>query len=147
MLSDYEMPSNIDVHPPSTRVEKTALIDWPAIQELMEVMTQPVLERQLQTVYRPETGALAECVAVVLKGDPAQQYAVVHKLKGGLLLLGLLALANHCTRGQDRLKATPPQALDQQWTDGLGELADKTRDELAHHFDIFPQTPSGTAAR
>ncbi len=147
MLSDYEMPSNIDVQPPSTRVEKSALIDWPAIQELMEVMTQPVLERQLQTVYRPETGALAECVAVVLKGDPAQQYAVVHKLKGGLLLLGLLALANHCTRGQDRLKATPPQALDKQWTDGLGELADKTRDELAHHFDIFPQTPSGTAAR
>ena len=147
MLSDYEMPSNIDVHPSSTPVEKTALIDWPAIQELVEVMTQPVLERQLQNVYRPDTGALAECVTVVLKGDPAQQRAIVHKLKGSLLLLGLLALANHCTKGQDRLLATPPQPLDNQWTDGLVKLANKTRDELAPHFDIFPQTPSGTAAR
>jgi len=147
MLSDYEMPSNIDVHASSIRVETTALVDWPAIQELIEVMTQPVLERQLQTIYRPETGALAECVAVVLEGDPAQQHAVVHKLKGSLLLLGLVALANHCTRGQDRMTATPPRPLDNHWTDSLIELANKTRDELALHFDILPQTPSGTAAR
>lgn len=136
MLSDYEMPMNIDAPVSSFQLEATALVDWPAIRELIEVMTQPVLERQLQTLYRPDTGALAECVMAVLQGDPAQQRAIVHKLKGSLLLLGLLALANHCTKGQDRLIATPPQPLDNQWTDGLVELARETREELAPHFDL-----------
>lgn len=147
VVSDYELPVNLDVPAPDRRQTGASLVDWPAIHELVDVMTRPGLERQLQVIYRPQTGALAECMSNVLQGTFAQQRAAVHKLKGSLLLLGLEALANHCSRGEDRLAAAPPQPLGSQWIDDLGELAHRTRNELAPHFDIPAQAASGAAAR
>jgi len=136
VVSDYELPVNLDVPAPDRRHTVASLVDWPAIHELVDVMTRPGLERQLQAIYRPETGALAECVSNVLQGSFAHQRAAVHKLKGSLLLLGLEALANHCSSGENILTSAAPQPLDNLWTDGLVELAHRTRDELAPHFDL-----------
>lgn len=146
VMSDYELPVNLEVRSPDRRPSGASVVDWPAIHELVEVMTRPGLERQLQAIYRPETGALSDCVSNLLQGDLAQQRAAVHKLKGSLLLLGLEALANHCSRGEDQLKATLPQPLGSQWVNGLTELARRTRDELEPHFDIPAQAKPDAAA-
>lgn len=147
VMSDYELPVNLDRPAQEQRLSGTSLVDWPAIHELVEVMTRSGLERQLQFVYRPKTGALADCVSNVLPGDCAQQRAAVHKLKGSLLLLGLEALAKHCASGEDRLTASPGQPLDSTWTRELIESARKTRDELAPHFYIPAPAASGSATR
>jgi len=147
VMSNYELPVNLDVRAREQRPPVASLVDWPAIHELVEVMTRSGLERQLQVVYRPETGALADCVSTVLQGNCAQQRAAVHKLKGSLLLLGLEALAKHCASGEDRLTASPGQPLDSTWTRELIESARKTRDELAPHFDIPAPAASESATR
>lgn len=144
VMSDYELPANLDRPAQGQRLSGASLVDWPAIHELVEVMTRSGLERQLQAVYRPKTGALADCVSTVLLGDCAQQRAAVHKLKGSLLLLGLEALAKHCAIGEDRLTASPGQPLDSTWTNELIETARKTRDELAPHFDIPAPAANGS---
>lgn len=100
------------------------------------MMTHQGLERQLQTVYRPSTGALAECVAAIRAGDMAQQRAALHKLKGTLLLLGLEKLANCCEAGEEQLKMQAPQPLPADWTESLQALAEQTREELTAHFQL-----------
>ena len=145
VMSDYELPVNLDRPAQDKRLSVTPLVDWPAIHELIEVMTRSGMERQLQAIYRPETGALADCVSTVLRGNCAQQRAAVHKLKGSLLLLGLEELAKQCANGEDRLTASPGQPLDSTWTCELIESARKTRDELAPHFDIPAPAESGSA--
>ena len=147
MLSDYEFHLSIDAPVSTPPTESTSLVDWTAVQELVEVMNRSGLERQLQVIYQPETGALANAVTTVLQGHVAQQRATVHTLKGSLLLLGLDALAKHCARGEDRLSAAPGQPLDSRWTHELIELARKTRDELAPHFNLPEPTASGPATR
>ncbi|MDP2092519.1 MAG: ATP-binding protein, partial [Hydrogenophaga sp.] len=134
MMSDYELPGNIDVPASDEPAGGTALVDWPALQELTQIMSQPGVEEQLQALYSPGTGALAECTTAVLQGGIAQQRAAIHKLKGSLLLLGLQAMATYCAKGEDKLKASPPQTLGRPWTTGLNTLAQKTQEELAAHF-------------
>ena len=90
---------------------------------------------------------MLEQKTTVLQGHVAQQRATVHTLKGSLLLLGLDALAKHCARGEDRLAAAPGQPLDSRWAHELIELARKTRDELAPHFNLPEPTASGPATR
>jgi signal transduction histidine kinase/ActR/RegA family two-component response regulator/HPt (histidine-containing phosphotransfer) domain-containing protein len=143
VMSDYEQHVSVDVPSKERRPPGASLVDWPAIDELLSVMTRPDLERQLLVLYRPETGALADTVTNVLQGNMAQQRATVHKLKGSLLLLGLDALAKHCARGEDRLSASPGQPLDSQWTRELIELSHRTREELAPHFHFPVQAASG----
>jgi HPt (histidine-containing phosphotransfer) domain-containing protein len=82
------------------------------------------------------TGALADCAKAAAEGELAAQRAALHKLKGTLLLLGLEALAGYCVEGEARLRATPPRLLDAAWSDGMGALADRTREELLAHFNI-----------
>ena len=134
-LSDYEMPMFVDVPASDPPTENASLVDWPTLQELIEVMTHEGLERQLQAVYRPKTGALAECTDTA-SSDLAQQQKALHKLKGTLLLLGLEALANYCAAAEVRLRAEPSIALDSAWFEGLDRLADQTRSELIDHFRI-----------
>ena len=136
VMSDYELPNITDVPVFSERMNDIALVDWPELQELTQIMGQQGVEEQLQAIYSPGTGALAECTTAVLQGGVAQQRAAVHKLKGSLLLLGLKAMAAFCARGEDKLKADPSQPLGRPWTMGLNALADRTQDELAVHFDI-----------
>ena len=147
VMSDYELPVIVEPTTPKQRLSSDELVDWPAVNELVGVMTRPVLERQLLMIYQPETGALADCVSNVLKGKAAQQRAAVHKLKGSLLLLGLDGLAKHCARGEDRLTVSPEQPLDHVWTHELIKVARKTREELAPHFDLPEPTASGPATR
>jgi len=144
-MSDYELPVNLEMLAREQRPPEASLVDWPAINELVEVMTRPGLERQLQVIFREETGALADCVSTVLQGNCAQQRAAVHKLKGSLLLLGLEALAKHCSMGEDRLSASPGEPLHSTWTHELIELAHRTGDELAHHFDLSADAAGGSA--
>ncbi len=134
MMSDYELPGNIDVPASDEPAGGTASVDWPALQELTQIMSQPDVEEQLQALYSPGTGALAECTTAVLHGGIAQQRAAIHKLKGSLLLLGLQAMAVHGAKGEDKLKARPPQTLGRPWTTGLNTLAQKAQAELAVHF-------------
>ena len=134
--SDYEMPMYVDIPLSDTPKTKAPLVDWPSLQELIEVMTHEGLEKQLQALYTPVTGALADCAKAAAEGELAAQRAALHKLKGTLLLLGLEALAGYCVEGEARLRATPPRLLDAAWSDGLGALADRTREELLAHFNI-----------
>ena len=134
-MSDYELPMYVDVPASDRPAESTSLVDWPTLEELIEVMTHEGLERQLQAVYRPTTGALAECTEAAT-GDLVQQQKALHKLKGTLLLLGLEALANYCAAAEVRLSAEPPKALDDAWFQGLDRLADQTRSNLIDRFRI-----------
>ena len=134
--SDYEMPMYVDIPLSDTPKAKASLVDWPTLQELIEVMTHKGLEKQLQAIYTPDTGALADCTRAAALGELAAQRSALHKLKGTLLLLGLEALAGYCVEGEARLRATPPRLLDAAWSDGLGALADRTREELLAHFHI-----------
>ena len=134
--SDYEMPMYVDSSVSNAPANKGSLVDWATLQALIEVMTHKGLERQLQAVYLPATGALAECTAAVVHGDVAQQRTALHKLKGTLLLLGLEKLANCCAAGEERLRQDPSQPLPVDWTEELQTLANKTRDELTAHFQI-----------
>ncbi len=135
-MSDYELPMYVDVPASDTFATDAALVDWSTLQELIEVMTHEGLERQLQAVYRPQTGALAECTTAVTGGELAAQIAAVHKLKGTLLLLGLQEMASHCAEGEVGLKANPPHALGARWIQGLEAIADQTREALVAHFRI-----------
>jgi two-component system, sensor histidine kinase len=134
--SDYEMPMYVDSSVSNTRVEKTSLVDWATLQELIEVMTHQGLERQLQAVFRPDTGALAECTAALGQGNLVQQRAALHKLKGTLLLLGLEKLANCCAKGEDMLRQEAAQPLPADWVEELLTLAETTREELTAHFQL-----------
>lgn len=136
MVSDYELPNTIDVPASDEPIDDAPLVDWPALQELAQMMSQQGVEEQLQAIYSPGTGALAECTTAVLQGGVAQQRAAIHKLKGSLLLLGLQGLADFCAQGESRLKANPSQPLGRPWTASLNAIAQKTQDELAVHFDI-----------
>lgn len=137
MVSDYELPSNMDV-PASDDPSRNgmALVDWPTIEELTQMMGQEGVAEQLQAIYSPGSGALTECTNVVLQGGVAQQRAALHKLKGSLLLLGLPAMAAFCAKGEVKLKADPSQPLGRPWVNSLHAIAQKTQDELAVHFNI-----------
>lgn len=134
-LSDYELPMYVDVPASDRPAENASLVDWPTLQELIEVMTHEGLERQMQAVYRPSNGALAECTDAA-KGDLAQQQKALHKLKGTLLLLGLEAMAQYCAAAEVHLRAEQANRLDSAWFQGLDRLADQTRTELLDHFRI-----------
>ncbi|MDP2419036.1 MAG: ATP-binding protein [Hydrogenophaga sp.] len=136
MVSDYELPNIVDVPESDEHTDDTALVDWPALQELIEMMSQPGVQEQLQVIYCPGTGALAECTTAVLQGGVAQQRAALHKLKGSLMLLGLQGMGAFCAKGEEKLKANPSQPLGRPWTLSLHALADRTYNELAVHFDI-----------
>ncbi len=137
MVSDYELPSNMDVpasdDPSNNGID---LVDWPTIEELIQMMGQEGVAEQLQAIYSPSTGALTECTNVVLQGGVAQQRAALHKLKGSLLLLGLPAMAAFCAKGEAKLKKDPSQPLASSWVNSLHAIAQKTQDELAVHFNI-----------
>lgn len=149
MVSDYELPSNMDV-PASDELNSNSgngsqgrnnsngidLVDWPTIEELTQMMGQEGVAEQLQAIYSPGTGALVECTNVVLQGGVAQQRAALHKLKGSLMLLGLPAMAAFCAKGEVKLKADPSQPLGRPWVNSLHALAQQTEDELAVHFNI-----------
>lgn len=144
MVSDYELPSNLDAPPadepvkPSEQSSGLVLVDWPAVEELVELMGREGVQDQFQAIYKPGDGALAECLAVIQQGGVAQQRSALHKLKGSLMLLGLPAMARYCADGEAQLKANPAQPLSARWSQPFGRLAQRTQVELADKFELPP---------
>jgi two-component system, sensor histidine kinase len=136
MMSDYELPMSVEMPSSDTLSADAPLVDWPAVREIIEVMTHEGLERQLQSVFHPTLGSLAECINTVTEQSPERQLKIVHELKGSLSLLGLQALAMCCELAQVRLKRQPPKLLDQRWVDELAPTAKRTLEELQPHFQL-----------
>jgi signal transduction histidine kinase/CheY-like chemotaxis protein/HPt (histidine-containing phosphotransfer) domain-containing protein len=136
MMSDYELPMSVEAPSSDALNVEPLLVDWPAVQEIIEVMTHNGLERQMQSVFHPTLGSLPDCINTVTQQSAAKQLKMVHELKGSLSLLGLRALATCCESAQARLKQTPPQLLDQQWVDEIAPIAERTLEELKPHFQL-----------
>jgi two-component system, sensor histidine kinase len=136
MMSDYELPMYVEVPSSDTMSAEAVLVDWSAVNEIIEVMTRAGLERQLQSVFHPTLGALSECIDTITQQGAEKQLKMVHELKGSLSLLGLQALASCCESAQVRLKRQPPKLLDQRWVEELKPTAKRTLDELKPHFQL-----------
>ena len=137
MMSDYELPVRVEIPDSDTAIPAEAVwVDWPALREIISVMTHEDLERHLQSVFHPTLGSLTECIATVTQLSADKQLKMVHELKGSLSLLGLQKLAEWCETAQIRLKRQPPQLLDQPWVDGIASIASRTLEELQPHFQL-----------
>ena len=137
MMSDYELPVQVEVPASDTAIPaESVLVDWPALREIVSVLTHGDLERHLQSVFHPTLGSLTDCIATVTQLSADKQLKMVHELKGSLSLLGLQMLSDRCEAAQIRLKRQPPELLDQRWVDDIAPIAARTLEELKRDFQL-----------